>query len=159
MMAITKNPIYYLWVGAIGRFLNTHKAWTASAVFLCLGALVIWIALARERTPTSPPAQVVDQARSTPVRPDCPQVSETLTLQQGEERIINPRYCQLRWKIRFGCFRIFDSGGGVIAPNACPGSELSVPSGIYKVVALQPARLTRTECPRGSRGENLNTCD
>lgn len=96
---------------------------------------------------------------STATSSKCPGTSETFDLAPGEEKIINFHYCQLRWEIQTGRLKALASGGTVLARSVEPGDEDSVPSGLYKVVALSAVRLTRTECERTATGINLNTCD
>jgi hypothetical protein len=65
-MAITKNPLYFLWVGALGRLAARHRGFVAG-LCVAFGATAFFWFFARPQS--APPVQIVRQYLPQPVAP------------------------------------------------------------------------------------------
>lgn len=92
--------------------------------------------------------------------PACPGIPADFTLRPGQQQILNPNACQIRWDIAGGCVQVKNRMGDVLATRVCNKQDAANIDNVYAVVAIQGnPRIVRTECAPFARGNLLERCE
>jgi hypothetical protein len=99
-MPVTKNPDYYLWVGALFKWAARHKGFVAGLCVGIIGLTVIWNVTGRSPVPAPPPVLTdrTTSSRAPNSSEQCPGKFSPLTWLTEDKQIFNPYGCYVYWK-------------------------------------------------------------